>query len=131
MLFLDRSYHLKEIGDVGKSLFSRRLGKVGIHLLPLILLAVRSDLKVVLGVMYALKDLVPDLGVLFLVSRCLLEDLGDLDISVLFRLGSEISILIARLGLARNLLRAWDSPANASIRLSNVLVPIRFLPMFA
>ena len=67
MLFLDRRYHLKEICDVIKTFFSRGLGEIGIHLLPLILLAVCCDLKVVLGFMNALKDLVPDLRVLFLI----------------------------------------------------------------
>ena len=97
MLFLDSSDHLKEIGNIGKPLFSCRLGKFGIHLLPLVLLAVSRDLKVVLSAVYAFKDLVPDLSVLFFISSGLFEDLGDLDKAVLPCLGSKVGVLIARL----------------------------------
>ena len=100
VLFLDLSDHLEELGDLYESLFSCCLGKTGIHFLPLILLAVSCDLKVVLGSVYAFKDLVPDLCMLFLVGCGLLEDLGDLYITVFLCLRSEICILVARLRFA-------------------------------
>ena len=76
MLFLDSRDHLEKIGDIRKTLFSCCLCKPGIHLLPLILLAVRSDLKIILGAVYALEDLIPDLCMFFLISCCLFKDLG-------------------------------------------------------
>ena len=100
MLFLDSRNHLEKIGDIRKSLFSCCLGKFGIHLLPLVLLTLCSDFKIILGAVYALKDLIPDLGVFLLICCCLFKDLGNLNVSVFPCLGSKISVLIARLGLA-------------------------------
>ena len=75
------------------------LGHGGIHVGPLVVLALSSGLQVLSSGADATQQLEPDLGVLLLIGSGLLKDLGDLHIAVLLGLGGEISLLVAGLGL--------------------------------
>ncbi len=75
-------------------------GELLVHVGPLEVLAVGGVGEVLGGGghLAAVEQLEPQLGVLLLVLRGLLEDCGDLHIAVLLGLGSVIVVLVARLG---------------------------------
>ena len=100
VLLLDLGHFLKQEGDVVEALLLGLLGHGGIHVGPLVVLALSSGLQVLSSGADATQQLEPDLGVLFLVGGGLLKDLGDLHIAVLLGLGGEVGVLIAGLGLS-------------------------------
>ena len=100
MLLLDLGHFLEQEGDVVKALLLGLLGHGGVHIGPLIVLALGGSLQVLSGGADAVQQLEPNLSVLLLVGGSLLKNLGDLDIAVLLGLGGKVGVLVAGLGLA-------------------------------
>ncbi len=71
-----------------------------IHVGPLVVLAFRAGKQILVRVTEHPQFLEPELRVLFLVVRCLLEKSSDLLVSLLLRYRRKISIFVAGLGLA-------------------------------
>ena len=83
VLLFDLGDLLKQEGDVVEALLPGLLGHGGIHIRPLIVLALGGGLQILRRGPDAVQQLEPDLGVLLLIGGGLLKDLGDLDIAVL------------------------------------------------
>ena len=95
MLFLDLADGLEEGGDLREAFLAGGLGEAGVHARPLFMFAGGGILQVRGRLANALYELEPDLGMLLLVIRCLLEDIADLYETVFLRLGRIVRILIA------------------------------------
>ena len=102
VLLLDGADHLEKLGDAGEALFVSGLGETGVHVGPFVVLAGRGVFEVYRrgGDVALMKQLEPDLGVLFLVARRLFEDLGDLLVAFFFGFAGIVGVLVARLRLA-------------------------------
>src|SRR5699024_6734889 len=101
VLLLDAGHHGEQGGDLVEALLLGLLGHAGVHLGPLLVLAAGSHLQAGGGVgdLAAVQQLEPDLGVLLLVGRGLLKDLGHLDIAFLLGLAGKVGVLVAGLAL--------------------------------
>ena len=99
MLLLDIAHHLKQRRDLIETLGLCFFCKALVHIRPLIVLAGCTVKQVFHGAgdFAAVKLLKPDLGMFLLIVRRHLEDICNLLIAVLFRLGSVVSVFIARL----------------------------------
>ena len=75
------------------------LGEAGIHVGPLVVLALGGGEQVLGGIADAAQLLEPQLGVLLLVVGGLQEQGRDLLVALLLCLGSKVGILVAGLGL--------------------------------
>ena len=101
VLFLDRRNAFEHRRDLVKALFARLFGEGRVHVRPLVVFALCGVDQVGLGVAdAAVEQLEPHLCVFLFVVCGLLEDVRDLDVAVLFRLGSVVGVLVARLRLA-------------------------------
>lgn len=101
MGLLDGGDAFEEICDLGEPFFPGGYGETGIHVSPLVVLAISSICKIDLGCRYrtAMKELEPDLGVFLFILGSLLEELADLDVTVLLGPGGIIKILGVSLAL--------------------------------
>ena len=88
-------------GQLGEALFLGGLREALVHVGPLEVLPVRGGGQVLGGVADAFQFLEPELGVLLLVLGGLEEYLRYLLKAVLLGPGCEVSVLVARLGFAR------------------------------
>lgn len=115
MLLLDLCHHGEQCCDLREALFFGLLGHAGVHLCPLVVLTACCHVQTSQGIgdRAAAQQLEPDLCVLLLIAGGLLKDRGQLLVAFFF----------AMLAKKVYLLRAWLSPANASIRFFSVLVP--------
>jgi hypothetical protein len=88
VLLLDLRHAVKQTGDLGEALLAGGLGEAGIHVGPLVVLAVGGVVQVGDGAGHAVvvQELEPDFRVLFFVARGLGEDVADLDVAVLIGL---------------------------------------------
>ena len=95
MRLFDGAYHFKLFGYLVKALLACLLGKGGIHVGPLIVLAIGSIGQVVgcAGHCTAMQILEPYFSMLLLVARGLLKDVGHLYIAVLLGLRSIVLVL--------------------------------------
>ena len=102
VLFLDLAHHAELGGDLLEAFFLRFLGHAGVHVRPLVVLAGSGVGQVLHSRGHAVVEVFePDLRVLLLVGRGLLEDLGDLHVAILLGLGCVVGVLVASHGLAR------------------------------
>jgi hypothetical protein len=94
MSLLDSADLLEKESDLVESLFLGHLGKLGIHVSPLEVLAIGCILEISLGIRNSaiMQKLEPDLGMLLLIIGSLLKEFTNLDISVLLGLRSIIEI---------------------------------------
>ena len=100
MFFFDLRDHLKQVSDLIKALFLCVLGKVGIHIGPLIVLTSGRIREVGSGVTDAAEQFEPDFRVLFLVRGSFQEQIGDLDEAFFLGFGSIVGVFVASLGFA-------------------------------
>ena len=101
VLLLDLAHHAELGRDLLESFFFRFLRHAGVHVRPLVVLAGRGVGEILYGRGHpVMQVLEPDLRMLLLVGRGLLEDLGDLHIAILLGLGRVIGVLVASHGLA-------------------------------
>ena len=99
MLLLDLGNFGEQECDVVKALLLGLLGHGGVHIGPLVVLALSSGGQVLRSGTDPAQQLEPDLSMLLLIGGGLLKDLGDLDKTVLLRFGGKIGVLVAGLGL--------------------------------
>ena len=102
MLAFDGSDLTELLGNLVES-FGFSLGSHAVvHISPFVVLALSSVLQVGLSVSHlaAVEVLVPDLGMFFLIGRRFFEDLGDLNVAVLFGFGGKEGVLVAGHGFA-------------------------------
>lgn len=116
----DFSHQLEGGGNVLEALLPGGFGEVRIHFSPFVPLARGGVQQVVHGARHgiAVQALEPQLGVLLFVPSGFVEDIADLLIPVLARLGGIEGVLVA----------AWLSPAKAAIRLASVPAPFESIP---
>ena len=102
MHLLDGGNLLEQHSYLSKALFPGFLCKAGIHVCPLIVLALSCIKKILLCSrdFPAMQKLEPYLGMLLLIVCRLLEKVGYLDIPVLLGLGGIIGVFVASLRLA-------------------------------
>ena len=100
MALLDVGDHAELRCQIGEALLLGLLGEGGVHVGPLVVLALGCGEQVCGGVAQATQGLEPHLGVLLLVVGGLLEDHGDLLVAGLLCDACEIGVLVAGLGLA-------------------------------
>ena len=95
MLLFNGAHAVEKLGQGIEALGSGRLGEFGVHVGPLVVLAIGSVGQVGERIGHAaiVKRLEPELGVLFLVLGRLEEDVLNLDVAVLLRLAGVILIL--------------------------------------
>ena len=98
---LDGSDSAELVGDLCEAFLLSFLSHVGVHVSPLVVLAVSGSLEVLACALEiaAFKILEPQLSVLLLVLSGLLEDSSDLLVAILASFACEISILVASLAL--------------------------------
>jgi len=82
VLLLDLGYLLEQLGDLIEALLLGLFGHPAVHVCPLVVLALGCFQQVRGGVANEAKLFRPDLGVLLLVVRCLLEDGRDLVVAL-------------------------------------------------
>ena len=101
VLTLDLSHFFKQESQVVKALFLGVLRHLGIHIGPLVILALGGVQQVVgrAGNGVAVQRLEPQLGVLLLIGSGLFKDLCNLNITVFARLGCIERVLVAGLAL--------------------------------
>ena len=98
MVFLDLGNHAELGSQCRKTFLFCGFGKAGVHIRPLVILAVCGSAQVCSGVPDALELLEPHLGVFLLIVRGLQEQGSDLLVAFLLRDGGEIGILVPCLG---------------------------------
>ena len=102
VLLLDGAHHLELLRDLLEPLLAGLASHASVHVRPLEVLAGGGIRQVLHGRRHpAVEVLEPDLRVLLLVRRGLLEDLGDLHVAVLLGFGRIVGVLVASLRLAR------------------------------
>ena len=101
MVAFDLADQAEACGQLREALFFGGLGKAGVHIRPLVVLALGGGLQILRRVADALKLLEPELRVLLFVLGGLEEERGDLLKTLLFRNGREIGILVSGLRFAR------------------------------
>ena len=101
VLTLDLSHFFKQESQVVKALFLGVLRHLGIHIGPLVILALGGVQQVVgrAGNGVAVQRLEPQLGVLLLIGSGLFKDLCNLNITVFARFGCIERVLVAGLAL--------------------------------
>ena len=97
VMLLDGADHLEFLRDFLETLFTGFAGHPRIHIGPLEVLAVRGvgQIGFRAGHGAPVQILEPDFGVLLLIGRRLLEEVGDLDISVFLGLRRVVRVLVA------------------------------------
>ena len=101
---LDSAYALELIRDLLEALFSGFLSHTIVHIGPFAVLAGSGRAEVLRRRAYSAEMLEPHLRVLFFVERGFLKYRRDLLVALLLRLGSEVGILVSRLGFPRECL---------------------------
>ena len=86
----------KFLGYLVEAFLTCLAGHAVVHVRPLEVLAIGGVFQIVDGVTNrtTIQLLVPQLGVLLLIGSCLLEDAGNLHITVLLCTGSKIGVLV-------------------------------------
>ena len=101
VLFLDGTHHAELGSNLLEAFFLSFLRHAGVHVRPLEVLAGSGIGQVLHGRRHAVVQILePELRVLLLIRRGLLENLGDLHIAVLLGLGCVVGVLVASHGLA-------------------------------
>ena len=102
MGLFDLAHGLKEESDIVEALLAGVSGHLGVHVGPLVVLAVGGVQKVGAGGgdVAVMQELEPDFGVLLLVVGGLLEEVADLHIALLAGLGGVVLVLGVRLAFA-------------------------------
>ena len=100
VLLFDRADHLEQVCDMVEAFLARFPCKGCIHIGPLVVFAGCCGLEVRDRIIdTSVEQLKPDFCVLLFVCRRFLEDLCDLDITVLSRFGGKVGVFVARHGL--------------------------------
>ena len=102
MLLFDFRNQLKQDRNIIESFFPGLLRKIGIHLLPLVLLPGRCILEVFGGGRHlaVVENPEPDFRMFLFIVCGLIEDVANLLVTVLPRFRCEIGVLVARLRFA-------------------------------
>ena len=98
---LDLAHALELSGQGQEALLLGGAGHLGVHLGPLLVLASGGSRQVLLGGADAVQGLEPQLGVLLLIQRGLLEDGRDLLVALFLGLAGKIVVLVPCLRLSR------------------------------
>ncbi len=103
MLLFDFRNQLKQDRNIIESFFPGLLRKIGIHLLPLVLLPGRCILEVFGGGghLAVVENPEPDFRMFLFIVCGLIEDVANLLVTVLPRFRCEIGVLVARLRFPR------------------------------
>ena len=101
VMLLNGRHTLELTGNGLESLLTGNLRKFLVHLRPLLVLASGGRQQVLLGGANAAQVLEPQLGVLLLIRRSLLEKRRYLLKAFLLRLGGKVVVLVPGLGLPR------------------------------